>query len=276
MGRCRGEGALFQPSGVAALPGGDFLVTAWGDHRVFRYAVNGARSLPVGNGMGTCSAAPAGVPAVEQTTFAPRSAAVLGDGSLLVGEQGCHRLVQITSTGQLQSFAGTGTPGYSGDDGQAIMAALHAGAVQDGPSFGFALSPEDPPDELFVADTLNHVIREIALFTGRIETIAGTGQPGFNDGPLETATFDRPTHVFSGEDHSLWIVDAGNHAIRYIDPLFTRVTTVIGTGTAGFNGDNLSPTETQLTEPTAVWVTPDQRVFVADAGNNRIRLFQDR
>jgi streptogramin lyase len=127
-----------------------------------------------------------------------------------------------------------------------------------------------------VADTLNHVIRVVRPFTGRIETYVGTGEPGYVDGPPQLAQFNRPTHVFSGNDHSLWIVDAGNHAIRYLDPLLTRVTTVIGTGTSGFNGDNLPPAETQLNGPTAVWATPDRRVFVADSGNQRIRLFEDR
>jgi hypothetical protein len=51
---------------------------------------------------------------------------------------------------------------------------------------------------------------------------------------------------------------------------------VIGTGTAGFNGDGLPPIDTQLDSPSGVWVTPDGRVLVADSGNHRVRLFQNQ
>jgi adhesin/invasin len=71
-----------------------------------------------------------------------------------------------------------------------------------------------------------------------------------------------------------WIVDAGNHALRWIDPLGTEVITVAGTGEAGFNGDGRPPRETQLNNPSAVVVTTHGQVFIADAGNHRVRLFR--
>jgi len=199
----------------------------------------------------------------------------MADGSLLVGEQGCHRIVRVPDD-IVVTYAGTGDPGYAGDAGQAPLASLRAGSAADGPSLGIALSPEDPPDELFIADTGNHVIREVKTFTQRILTFAGSGEPGFVDGPLEQARFNGPTHVFSGRDHSLWVADTGNHAIRYVDPLRTSVVTVAGTGVPGFNGDGHAPTETQLHGPSSVWVTPEGRVFIADSANHRIRAYSIR
>lgn len=270
-GRPTGDAALASPAGVTPWDGG-FLVAAWGDHRVFDYATDQARTLVGGNGVGACAPHEPATAPMETSFRLPRGVAVMADGSWLVSEQGCHRIRRLRDGG-METFAGTGEAGYFGDGGPAAAAAIRAGEVADGPSLGMALSPEDPPDELFIADTGNHVIRQVKLFTGRMETLAGTGEPGFVDGPPTIAQFNRPTHVFSGRDHSLWIVDTGNHAIRYLDALNTRVETVVGTGTAGFNGDGRPPTETQLDSPSSVWVADDGTVYVADAGNHRIRVF---
>lgn len=272
-GDITGDEALPFPSGVTALPDGAFMVVARDAHRVYRYASDGSRTVVAGNGVGECASDKPDTPPLETALSFPRNVDLLADGSLLVGEQGCHRVRRIRDD-VIITYAGTGAAGYSGDDGPAIDGELHAGPVESGPSFGIALSPEDPPDELFIADTENHVIRQVKPFTGRIETFAGDGRPGFVDGPPDEARFNRPTHVFGGRDHSVWVVDAGNHAIRYIDPLATRVTTVAGTGSPGFNGDGLPPDETQLDTPTAVWVTVDGTVFIADAGNHRVRFYR--
>lgn len=273
-GSTSGTEALDSPTGITPLPSGEFLVASWGSNQVFRYAADHAtRSIVIGNGLDGCnddfSQNAASVP-----LFAPRSVDVLADGSILVGEQGCSRISRVRGDGSILAYAGLGTSGYSGDGQAAVNATLHAGELAAGPSFGLSLSPEDPPDELFIADSLNHVVRVVKPFTGLIETFAGTGQAGFADGPPLAAQFNTPAHVFCARDHSLWIADTGNHVIRYIDPLRTRVLTIAGTGTAGFNGDGLPATETQLNEPLAVFVTEDRYVYVADAGNARIRRFK--
>jgi len=274
-GQTSGDGAIDSPTGVRFRPNGNFLVAGWGANRVFEFDPTGGLVQMLGTGADACRTE-VEAPADAMTAFvAPRSVAALADGSLLVSEQGCHRITRVTNDA-IFNYAGDGEPGYAGDDGFAAMARMHAGDVADGPSLGMTLSPEDPPDELYVADTANHVIRQVRVFTLQMETFAGTGEPGFVDGPPSVAQFNNPTHVFTSRDHSLWVVDAGNHAIRHIDPLGTRVTTVIGTGAAGYNGDDLPPEETQLNNPAAVWVTPTELVFVADAGNHRIRLFQNQ
>ncbi len=271
-GTTSGTAALIEPSGVTPLAGGGFIAVSWGGHQVFQYGADGSRTVVAGTGTAGCEDSDAS--ASDRVLSSPRSADVLADGSVLVAEQGCHRVWRIRVDGTVVAYAGNGEAGYSGDDGDAHAARLQADGADAGPCFGLSLSPEDPPDELFIADTANHVVRVVKPFTGRIETFAGTGVEGFLDGPPEQAMFNRPTHVFCGKDHSVWIVDAGNHAIRYIDPLNTRVETVIGTGAAGFNGDGLPPHDTMLNEPSAVWATPDGVVFVADAGNHRVRMFR--
>ncbi len=274
-GQTTGDGSIHSPSGLIATRDNTFLVAAWGGHRIHEYAVDGPLLRIIGDGLATCDETQEETDLLAASFVAPRSVSVMADGSLLVSEQGCHRVRRVRSD-SVVPYAGNGQAAYAGDEGPATMASIHAGSLSDGPSLGISLSPEDPPDELFIADTENHVIRQVKVFTGRMETFAGSGTPGFVDGPPEQARFNRPNHVFTATDHSLWVVDTGNHAIRFIDPLGTRVTTVAGTGEPGFNGDDLPPTETQFNGPTAVWVTPDGLVYIADAGNHRIRLFKNQ
>jgi sugar lactone lactonase YvrE len=265
---------LNMPVGVTPNPEGGFYVADWAEHRVYAFAGDGSRTTLLGTGDGGCQ--DIGVEPTATNINSPRDTAVMIDGSVLVSEQGCHRIRRLTLSGALEEYAGVGSPGYEGDGAPAVDALLNAGSLNDGPAFGLSLSPEEPPDELFLADTENHVIRQVKVFTGRMETFAGSGVAGFQDGTPDEAQFNRPTHVFADRDHALWVVDAGNHAIRYIDPLGTRVTTVVGTGSPGFNGDRLPPRETQLRSPTAVWVDNAGRVFIADAGNHRVRLYASR
>ncbi|MEK6676715.1 MAG: hypothetical protein AABZ47_13815 [Planctomycetota bacterium] len=271
-GLSTGDGALNRPTEVLFTSDGAFLVAAWGEHRIYRYPATGTREVVAGNGAAECAANEPSTPASAAAIHFPRSLGVLGNGSLVFAEQGCNRLRQVTEQAILGTFAGTGNPGYSGDEGLALVAEFHAAqGVPSFPAFGMSLSPEEIPDELYVADTENHVIREINLRNGNIETFAGTGSPGFTDGPLTQATFNRPTNVFVGSDHAIWVVDGGNHAIRRIDSLGTGVATVAGTGTAGFNGDNLPALQTQLNDPSDVFVTQNGDVLIADSGNHRIR-----
>ena len=103
-------------------------------------------------------------------------------------------------------MAGTGEQGYSGDGGQARAARLA------GPK-GLAWSR----DHLFVADTENHVIRDIDLKTGLIRTILGTGQRG--DGPegdpLRCA-LARPHAMLVGARGVLYVADSEAHRIRIL------------------------------------------------------------
>ena len=272
-GEPSGPGALLQPTGIT-FGGAEYYVASWGAHRVFRYR-GGERTAVVGTGERGCGDTVSGGDAAATAISWPRSVGLLADGSLLISVAGCRRVTMLAAEGGLAAFAGTGETGYGGDDGPAATATFGIGesdlSAVSVPPFGFALSPENPPDELFIADTDNHVIREVNLFNGTITTFAGTGDPGFDDGSPRLATFNRPTSLFVSADHTVWVVDSGNHAIRRIDPLQIEVTTVVGTGEAGYNGDRIAAAEAQLNHPGGVYVTDDGVMYIADSGNHRIR-----
>lgn len=272
-GEMTGDGALPEPAGVVFDESdGNFYVAAWGGAVVFRYDADGAREIVAGQEAAEgCDDANAGN-ATAATIQRPRSVALLEDGSLLFSEQGCHRIRQVTPDGNLVSFAGTGTPGYSGDLGLAVEAELAADTTEPAaPNLGIGLSPESPPDELYIADSGNHVIREVNLRNGEIDTFAGTGVAGYLDGPPGQAMFRSPATVVVDPFHEVYVADTGNHAVRRVDSLGTEVSTIAGTGTAGFSGDGGAAAAALLNGPRSLFVTEDGTVYIADTGNHRVR-----
>ena len=107
---------------------------------------------------------------------------------------------------------------------------------------------------------------------GTITTIAGNGIPSFlgDGGPATEANLQYPTGVALDHDGNLFIADAANHRIRRIDQDGT-ITTVAGTGAAGFAGDGGPATEARLHKPTGVAVSRRGELFIADEYNHRIR-----
>ncbi len=272
-GETSGPGALPYPTGVAFDSDGTFYVASWGDHYVYHYLANGDREVVAGTGSPGCGTNDPADPLLANIS-SPRSVAVLPNGTRIFSEQGCQRLRQVKIDGVLSTLAGTGEAGYSGDGGRPADALFTADLDTPlVPNFGIGLSSEFIPDELYVADTGNNVVREIKLFTDRIRTLAGNGEQGYLDGAPADAMFNHPSDVFTTFDHAVWVADSGNNAIRRIDPFGISVTTVAGTGVAGFNGDGIAPTEAQLDNPSGIAVSREGEAFVADTGNNRIRRF---
>ena len=168
--------------------------------------------------------------------------------------------------GIITTIAGTPvTSGYSGDGGAATGATFHF------PN-GVAI---DGDGNIYVADRSNHVVRKINATTGIITTIAGTGSFGYTgDGGLATsATLHSPSHVkiFGLADTaSLYIADEQNSVIRRIKLSTGIITTIAGTGTAGFSGDGGAATSAKLRTPNDLAIDKKGNIFIAD-GNDRIR-----
>jgi sugar lactone lactonase YvrE len=166
---------------------------------------------------------------------------------------------------------------YVGDGGPAKDALFHVDETPVAANFGIALSRENPPARLYVADSGNHCIRAVHLLESppTIELVAGTPtRPGFRDGPAREAMFNFPTNVVVDAAGRVYVSDTKNSAIRRIDAATGEVTTIAGTGVAGFNGDNRPATDAKLNRPHGVAIHPDGRIFIADTDNNRVRVIQ--
>ncbi|MFI5196504.1 MAG: T9SS type A sorting domain-containing protein [Chitinophagales bacterium] len=161
----------------------------------------------------------------------------------------------------ITTFAGTGTPGYNGD-GIACTA-----STLDTPA-GVAV---DHAHNVYIGDSWNYRIRKVNT-SGIITTIAGTGVSGYSgdNGPATLAKINVTTCVFADDSGNVYFADLVNSCIRKINTLGI-ITTIAGSGTPGFSGDNGPATLAQLYEPDGVYADSLGNIYISDELNNRIR-----
>jgi hypothetical protein len=162
----------------------------------------------------------------------------------------------------LITTAGTGTAGSVGDGSMAAAAQLN------GPR-GLARFADG---STLVADSAGNRIRRIAS-DGTITTVAGSGTAGSvgDGGPAVLAQVNGPRDVAVAPDGvTYFIADTGGNRIRRVDAGGT-ITTVAGSGAAGFAGDGGSATLASLNGPSGIAVTPTGNLLIADTTNSRIR-----
>lgn len=187
--------------------------------------------------------------------------AVADDGAVYAADRLDNRVWKFAG-GRKTLYAGNGSPGYSGDGGAAVAAML------DWPS-GLAL---DKQGNLYIADTVNNRIRKVDTL-GTITTIAGDGSPGNtgDGGPATKARFSLPFGVAIATDGTLVIADTGNNRLREVTPTH-QMLALAGTGRSGFAGDHGPALTAELNGPEGVAFDIEGDLFIADTGNNRVRL----
>jgi sugar lactone lactonase YvrE len=132
-------------------------------------------------------------------------------------------------------------------------------------------------NELYVADSLNCVIRKFVRSSGEVSTVAGNGSDGFagDGGPATSAKLNTPTGVAVDGAGNLYIADQGNNVIRRVDAITHIITTVVGGGTVASGTDNLGDggpaTSAILNGPQSVAVDGAGNLYIADAFSNLVR-----
>jgi len=164
----------------------------------------------------------------------------------------------------IETFVGDGTTGLSGDGGPATTASLNFTQAVCVDSLG----------NIYAADTYNNRIRKISP-SGTISTIAGTGTYGYSgDGGLATnAALINPSSICLDSSNNLYFSDSGNNVIRMISVGTNIISTIAGTGAAGYSGDGGAATAAMLLNPLGVFVDNTGYIYVADNGNSRVRRF---
>lgn len=173
------------------------------------------------------------------------------------------------ATGIITTFAGNGTPGYTGNNGPAVNAQL---------AYPQALAL-DSVGNLFIADSSNRYIRKVAADTGTITTVAGNGQSGVSGdgGPATSAALDYPTGVSIDSAGNIYIVSHYGNVVRKVTAGTGVISTVAGNGygsssyRGGYSGDGGPATSAELYWPTAVAVDNAGNLYIADTTNQVIR-----
>jgi sugar lactone lactonase YvrE len=185
-------------------------------------------------------------------------------GGIIIADAFADRIRRVALDGTITTLAGIGTMGFSGDGGPATRAEL---------AHPFYVT-HDLQGRVVFADSYNFCIRRIET-NGTITRIAGTGVSGYNGDNIAatSAKLSRAYGVAYDSTGRLIIADTYNHRIRRVE-LNGNISTVAGTGTLGYNGDNISATTAQLGFPYDVEVDKQDRIIIGDTANNRIRRIE--
>ncbi|HPA17853.1 MAG TPA: hypothetical protein PLU30_08895, partial [Verrucomicrobiae bacterium] len=247
------------PRGLAMDPQGNLYFCDTGNNRVRCLGVDGVVTTVAGTGAAGFGG-DGGFSTAAQLN-GPQGVAVATDGALFVADTENNRVRRIGLDGIIDTAAGTGTAGFSGDDGSGLVAQLNK------PS-GVALAEDG---SLFIADTGNNRVRELRR-DGRISTYAGTGAAGGqgDGGDPSQAQLNAPAAVGVGRDSTVYIADASNSRVRRVGSN-RIITTAGGTGTPGYDGEGAPGPQAQFDGPQGVAVGPDRRAYVADSNNGAVR-----
>lgn len=169
------------------------------------------------------------------------------------------------STGEAVIYAGSGTYGYSGDNGPATSAQLSAPTELT----------LDPAGNLYIADTGNSLVRKVAAGTGIITTYAGYYHGfGFSGdgGPATSAELSSPQALAMDPNGNLYIADTGSCRIREVTASTGIINTVAGNGSCENTGDGGAATSAGLTSPDSVAVDANGSIYIASSQAARVRM----
>lgn len=162
----------------------------------------------------------------------------------------------------IETVAGTGQPGYSGDGGPASQAQLNN-------PFGITRGPDGA---LYICDMSNHAIRKVAP-NGTISTVAGTGKKGYSGdgGPALKAELNEPYEIRFDATGNMFFVEMQNNVVRRVEAKSQVVSTVAGTGKPGFSGDGGPAVQAALRQPHSIQLDGQGSLYICDIGNHRVR-----
>jgi hypothetical protein len=186
------------------------------------------------------------------------------DLNIYITDENNERVRRVNSvTHVIQTVAGNGTPGFSGDGGPATDAELN---FPNGEA-------TDSNGDLYIADSQNNRLRKLTVSTGIITTVAGNGLAGYSgDGvPATDAALNFPSRPYIDPNGNIYIADYGNDRVRKVDGKTGIITTVAGNGIAGYSGDGGAATSAELNGPLSVVLDSSGILYIADINNSRIR-----
>jgi uncharacterized protein (TIGR03437 family) len=260
------QAELNGPLGVCVAPNGGIYVNDYGNLRVREISPSGIITTVAGTGL-TGNGGDGG-PAIAATFTIPIRCAVDSAGNLFIVDQGAFRVRKVDLSGTITAYAGTGAQGFSGDGGPAVQAEMN------NPTWVTV----DASGNLYITDQFNFRIRMVDAASGTITTVAGNGDNAFaGDGGLATqASLGYPGGVVVDPAGALFIVDDTNNRIREVSGGI--ITTVAGTGPAGYTGDGGPPLKAELDSPFPITLDSAGNLYIGDGDftndttDNRVRV----
>ena len=234
---------------------GNLYIADSGNSRVRMVSSSGIITTVAGSGGGNSLGD--GGAATSALLENPTGVAVDAAGDLYIADYYNNRIRKVAATGIITTVAGNGSSGFAGDGGAATSAQLAYPA-------GVAV---DASGNLYVADFGNAKIRKVTT-AGVIATLVGGA---LGDGGLGVfGVLNQPSGVARDNAGNTYVADAYNNRIRKVTANGT-ITTVAGTGVAGFSGDGGAAASAQLNSPQGVTLDASGNLYIADSNNYRVR-----
>jgi uncharacterized protein (TIGR03437 family) len=203
-----------------------------------------------------------GASATNAFLNAPISVAVDSSHNIYIADSNNNKIRKIAG-GIITTLAGKTNAGFSGDGGPAVNALFNS---------PYALY-FDNSGNLFIADLLNQVVREILAAGGTIQTVAGNNTNGYygDNGVATNAELSNPFGVAVDSAGRIYISDSNNNRVRVVNPATGIITTYAGNGYNLYGGDNGPAVNASVNRPEGLAVDAAGDLYIADNGNNRIR-----
>ncbi|MEO8098168.1 MAG: hypothetical protein ABI811_10740 [Acidobacteriota bacterium] len=165
-------------------------------------------------------------------------------------------LASLLPAATVTTLVGTGVAGFSD--------------AQVNNPYGMAIGPDGA---LYFCDLGNQRIRRLDLTTRKMTTVAGTGTRGYtgDGGPATAATIAAPHEILFDKAGDLYFAERDNNVIRKVNMKTGIISTVAGTGKAGFSGDGGPATAALFNQPHSIFLDRDGTMLICDIGNHRIR-----
>jgi hypothetical protein len=260
------DNSVAEPMGVAFDGAGNMYYSDRDQNLVRKVTPAGVLSTVAGTGTGGYAGDGGAATAAELS--APSGIIVDGAGNIYIADSGNNVIREVvvgsgTEPAMIYTVAGNGTAGSANGTGTATSGELN------GPQ-GLAL---DPSGNLFIADTVNNVVRKVNATTKVMTTYAGTGSTGVFalSGTATSIELNEPWGLYATSDGSVYIADYGNNVIRKVDTS-GALTTVVGSGSVGYNASSgpVAANTTAMDHPTGVVVDAAGNIIYADSENDAI------
>lgn len=262
---------LYFPHSLALDEAGTLYIADAGNHRV--RTVNAATGIiSTVAGTGKIQFFGDGGPATAAGLFAPRGVAVGPEGTLYIADTQHACIRKVDRDGRISTIAGADPRKVEKGEAPVYLRA----------PVGIGLGPDG---QIYWADgTLNRIKRadlkriDPATKAGWVTIVAGSETMGFSGdgGPAREAELEVPAAIAFDAQGNLFIADHNNARVRRVDAKSGIITTVVGNGRRGFSGDGGPAVEASLNAPSGIALDGEGNLYIADAGNHRIRKVEGK
>jgi len=252
------------PNGIAVDSSGDLFIAVTNDYIVREVVASTGKVKTIAGTLSTPGFSGDGGLATSATIYQVFGLSVDAAGAnVWVADYQNMRIREFAVGGKINTIAGSGCAGFSGDGGPATSACLY-----------YPVSPAvDSAGNLYIADSYNQRVRKVDS-TQTINTVAGNGstnQTTLVNGTSTGITLYNPLGIVGDPSGNIFVANENDHAVQELVISSSLVNIFAGTGTGGYNGDGIPANTAELYYPAGVARDSAGNIYIADQYNHIIR-----